>query len=214
MDIMGPLPITPTGSKYILTIQDLLSKYSLAIPLREATAINIADAFVENLICTYGSPRALLTDQGSHFLNSLMRAVAKRFKIKQFHTTAYRPQANGSVERSHHVLWEYLKQYTRNNDWDTYLKLATFSYNTSVHEGTQYTPHELVFGRLARLPSSDPPSLDNANESYTDYLTNLFDKIRNVQQGARENLIESKERSKKYYDRRAKPHSFKINDKV
>ena len=104
MDIMGPLPTTPNNFKYILTIQDLLTKYSLAIPLRNASAIDVAEEFVNEFICIYGAPKALLTDQGSHFLNSLMRSVARKFRIQHFKTTAYRPQANGSVERSHHVL--------------------------------------------------------------------------------------------------------------
>jgi len=33
MDIMGSLPITNNGNMYILTIQDLLTKYVVAIPL-------------------------------------------------------------------------------------------------------------------------------------------------------------------------------------
>ncbi|KAL6416569.1 hypothetical protein ACFW04_011464 [Cataglyphis niger] len=146
MDIMGPLPTTRSGNNYILTIQDLLTKYSLALPLKHAGAIDVADAFTNEFICTFGAPKAILTDQGSHFLNSLMRNVARKFKIRHFRTTAYRPQSNGSVERSHQVLWEYLKHYVdKTNEWDTYLRLASFSYNTSVHEGTQFTPHELVF---------------------------------------------------------------------
>ncbi|KAL6416428.1 hypothetical protein ACFW04_013485 [Cataglyphis niger] len=111
MDIMGPLPTTRSGNSYILTIQDLLSKYSLAVPLKHAGAIDVADAFINEFICTFGAPKAILTDQGSHFLNSLMRNVARKFKIRHFRTTAYRPQSNGSVERSHQVLWEYLKHY-------------------------------------------------------------------------------------------------------
>lgn len=110
MDIMGPIPTSREGNSYILTVQDLLTKYSVAIPLEKARAIDVANALVDHFICLYGAPKALLTDQGTHFLNGLMRVIARKFKIAQYHTTAYRPQANGSVERSHHVLWEYLKQ--------------------------------------------------------------------------------------------------------
>jgi len=215
MDIMGPLPTSHEGNSYILTIQDLLTKHSLAIPLKHAGAIDVADAFVNEFICTYGAPKALLTDQGTHFLNSLMKNIAKRFRIAQYKTTAYRPQANGSIERSHHVLWEYLRQVVDNKkDWDRYLKLACFSYNTSVHEGTQYTPHELVFGKTARVPTSEIPPEDLSNESYTEYLTTLYNKLSDVQSAARDNLRKAKERSKIYYDRRINPHSFKVNDNV
>lgn len=214
MDIMGPLPTSPNNNNYILTIQDLLTKFSLAIPLKNAGAIDVANAFVNDFICLYGTPKAILTDQGSHFINSLMKNIARKFRILHFRTTAYRPQANGSVERSHQVLWEYLKQFVANNDWDEYLKLATFSYNTSVHEGTKYTPYELVFGRIARVPTADPPIDEEQNESYTAYLSDLYNRLRNVQEGARENLIVSKIKSKQYYDKRVRPYKFNIGDKV
>ncbi|XP_032689886.1 uncharacterized protein LOC116853116 [Odontomachus brunneus] len=215
MDIMGPLPTTSSGNSYILTIQDLLTKYSLAIPLKQATAIDIAEAFVNNFICTYGTPRIILTDQGSHFINSLMKAISKKFKIKQCRTTAYYPQSNGSVERSHHVLWEYLKQYTnQKEEWDEFITLAMFSYNTSVHESTNYTPHELVFGKIARTPSDNPPLENNINDTYNEYLINLFNRIRTTQEIARNNLKISKVRSKLYYDQRANPQIFQVNDRV
>ncbi|KAL6416637.1 hypothetical protein ACFW04_013288 [Cataglyphis niger] len=83
MDIIDPLPTTRSDNNYILTIQDLLTKYSLALPLKHAGAIDVADAFTNEFICTFGAPKAILTDQGSHFLNSLMRNVARKFKIRQ-----------------------------------------------------------------------------------------------------------------------------------
>lgn len=215
MDIMGPLPETRSGNVYILTIQDLLSKYSLAIPLRQITAIDVANAFVNEIICVYGAPKALLTDQGTNFLSALMRAIARKFRIKQCKTTAYHPQSNGSVERSHHVLWEYLKQYVdKEREWDELLKLATFSYNTSVHESTKYSPHELVFGKTARIPTSDPILSNDLCKTYTDYLTSLFDRLRDSQDAAKENLCQAKQRSKRYYDKKCNPQTFQRGNQV
>lgn len=140
-----------------------------------------------------------------------MRVVARKFHITQFRTTAYRPQSNGSID----VLWEYLKQYVNQNcEWDEHLKLASFSYNTSVHEGTKYTPHELVFGKTARIPTSDPILPNDLNETYTDYLTSLFNRLRDVQEIAHENLTRAKHRSKRYYDRKVNPRIFKQGDQV
>jgi len=144
-----------------------------------------------------------------------MRAVARKFKITQYKTTAYHPQSNGSIERSHHVLWEYLKQFVDiNHEWDEHLRLAMFSYNTSVHEGTRFTPHELIFGKMARVPSGDPPLEREINETYTDYLASLFNRLRDTQELAHKNLIRAKERSKRYYDKRAKPQSFQQGEQV
>lgn len=183
--------------------------------LKRATSLSIADAFLKNFICRFGAPKSLLTDQGSNFLSSLMKNLAKKFNIKQYKTTAYHPQSNGSIERSHHVLSEYLKLHASNTrDWDNWLELAMFSYNTSTHEGTQYTPHELVFGKIARQPSANPPIEENMDLTYLEYLVDLYTKIRDVQELARENLINSKIKYKRYYDRKLNAKSFKVGDPI
>lgn len=215
LDIVGPLPQTPQGNEYIVTMQDLLTKYSVGVPIKVANATTIADAFMKQFICRFGAPKMILTDQGSPFMTSLFKIIARRFNIKQYRTTAYHPQSNGSLERSHHVLAEYLKQYVENDrSWDTFIELAMFSYNTSVHEGTKFSPHELVFGRIARTPSSFPPIEENAEETYKEYLENLFDRLRELQETARTNLIAAKQRSKGYYDRKINPQNFQIGDQV
>lgn len=215
LDIVGPLPATQIGNEYIVTMQDLLTKYSVGVPIKVANAITIADAFMKQFICRFGAPRAILTDQGSPFMTSLFKYIARKFNIKQFRTTAYHPQSNGSLERSHHVLAEYLKQYVEEDGtWDEFIELAMFSYNTSVHEGTKFSPHELVFGKIARVPSSFPPVEEDTDETYRDYLEKLFDKLRYLQEEARQNLINSKNRSKGYYDKKINPQNFKVGDKV
>lgn len=91
MHIIGPLPKTQRENKYILTIQDLLTKYSLGIPINGITSVEIADVFIKQFICRFGSPRAILTDQGTNFTSSLITKVAKRFRIKRYTMIAYHP---------------------------------------------------------------------------------------------------------------------------
>ena len=67
MDIVGKILISSSQNQYILTIQDNFTKYSLAILLPNHQASTIADDFVTKFICIYGSPKALLTDQGTDF---------------------------------------------------------------------------------------------------------------------------------------------------
>ena len=87
---------------------------------------------------------------------------------------------------------EYLKQFVDKN--------ATFSYNTSIHEETKCTLYELVFGKLARQPSSEPLLAHEKLEAYGDYLINLITKLHDIQSFARKNLINAKIKSKNYYD--------------
>ena len=144
-----------------------------------------------------------------------MKILAKRFRIKQFRTTAFHPQSNGSLERSHHVLGEYLKQFVgKNSEWDDWLELAMFSYKTSVHEATKCTPYELVFGKLARELSSEPLSQNEKLQTYDDYLINFVTQLHEMRTQARENFITAKEKSKMYHDRKINPLEIKIGDNV
>jgi hypothetical protein len=54
--IVGPLSPSMTGNRYILTVQDELSKFLIVVPLSEQTAEEIAKAFVNNVILIYGIP--------------------------------------------------------------------------------------------------------------------------------------------------------------
>ncbi|KAI4474785.1 hypothetical protein M0802_015444 [Mischocyttarus mexicanus] len=216
LDIVGPLPMTRKRNQYILTMQDLLTKFSRAVPLTNISSVTTAEAFYIEFVCLFGAPRAIITDQGRNFISAVFKGVAKRCNVKQFTTTAYHPQSNGSLERSHHVLIEYLNAYvnSKGNDWDTWLNPAMFSYNTSVHEGTKHTPYELVFARIVRLPSSVPPAEEDVDVTYTQYLSDLYDEMMGLQSLAKQNLENSKIKSKNYYDRKVVTQNLQVGDDV
>lgn len=63
-DVIGPLPRTPRGLKYILVVTDLFSKYTLLFPLRSLSSKLIAQHLEEGVFLIYGTPRALISDNG------------------------------------------------------------------------------------------------------------------------------------------------------
>ena len=63
IDTVGPLPTSPRGNKYMLTIQDNLIKYCIAVAMPDATGPTIADALALNVINVYGAPWFILFDQ-------------------------------------------------------------------------------------------------------------------------------------------------------
>lgn len=91
--------------------------------------------------------------------------------------------------------------------------MAMFSNNTSQYEGTGFTPHELVFGTLARQPAGDIRIEEQSNRTYAEYLRELFTKIQGLQEVAANPLKTAKERSKMYYDWKLNPQNLRIEDK-
>jgi len=114
----------------------------------------IARVFVDEIVLKFGIPKVILTDQGSNFLSELFTNVRKLLKIKKLKTTAYHPQTNGALERTHQVLVEYRRCYISEDqsDWDKWLHYTTFVFNTTPHTSTGFTPHELLFGRKPSIP--------------------------------------------------------------
>ena len=57
------------GRRYVLTFQNELSKFTLAVPIGQQDAMTIARAFVEEIVLKFGIPQTILTDQGSNFMS-------------------------------------------------------------------------------------------------------------------------------------------------
>lgn len=87
-----------------------------------------------------------------------MTEISNYFNIKRIMTSMAHPQSNGSVERAHARLAEYIrasdKEMAEDTEWEAKLKLASYCYNNTVHSSTGFTPYNLMFGRLPRLITS------------------------------------------------------------
>jgi hypothetical protein len=85
-------------------------------------------------------------------------------------------------------------------------------YNTTLHKATAYTPFELVYGFKSEVPSAlrEAPSVQyNYN-----YLAELKGRMQSAHEIARQRLITSKEKSKKYYDKNSEEFEIQIGQKV
>ena len=51
-----------------------------------------------NIICCYGLPQDLITNNAKNLNNKLMDQVCKQFKIEHLNSVPYRPQMNGAIE--------------------------------------------------------------------------------------------------------------------
>ena len=156
IDLMGPLPETPTGNKHLLVVCDYFSKWVELLALPDIRAETVAERLVEDVFSRLGMPVCLHSDQGKQFESSLFQELCRLLGIHKTRTTPYHPQSDGLVERANctvqNVLAAYVSDHQR--DWDCYLAQTQLAYNTSQHSSTGYTPYFLLFGREARLPLS------------------------------------------------------------
>jgi hypothetical protein len=98
IDIMGPLPTTIRGKRYIVLAIDIFTKWIEAKAIEEADAQTISAFIYEDIICRHGIPQVITSDRGTEFVNDLISTLTEEFRIKHIKTTAYHPQGNGQTE--------------------------------------------------------------------------------------------------------------------
>ena len=120
-DILGPLPLTTQGNKYVLVVMDLFTKWTEAFALKTTDSETLARVLVDEVICRYGMPSTLHSDQGANLTSNLITALCKNLGISQPRTSVYHLQGNAQVEHFNCTLEAMLPKTLSENqqDWDT-----------------------------------------------------------------------------------------------
>nr|VZI32676.1 unnamed protein product [Spirometra erinaceieuropaei] len=100
LDLFGPLPPSHEYT-HILTAVDRLTRWSIAVPISDTLAENIAIVFLSRWMSTFGVPATLTTDCGSQFQASLFREFTRLPGYAHITTTAYHPASIGLVGGLH-----------------------------------------------------------------------------------------------------------------
>ena len=215
MDFCGPFVTSSRENKYILVVTDLFTRFVVAVPLPTNTAHLTALSLFREVFCKFGICTTLITDQGSHFNNLLMKALAHLLGYNHILSTPYHPQTNGVVERFNaSVVVQLSKLHQRHhNNWDDYLDPVVFAYNSAKHKTTQFSPFELLFGRSPRLPIDSPSRCFSLPRSH-DWFRHIQQQLDVYHQTTHSNIIAQQRSNKLRYDtRRADPH-YRCGDRV
>ena len=153
MDLVGPLPTSVCGNRFICVITDALTRYTFTDVLPDKRALTVARSFVK-FINSFGCPHELITDQGKEFNNQLLEEVNKLYNISHNYVVAYRPSANGLVESKNKQIINILKMLVADSplDWPNQLQAATTALNTAYNRAIGDNPHFLVYGQDIRYP--------------------------------------------------------------
>ena len=90
MDFMGPFP--PSFSNlYILLAVDYVSKWVEVIPISTNDASVVAKFLRSHIFKRFDTPRALITDGGTHFYNKMVDKVLEKYGVRHHTSLAYHP---------------------------------------------------------------------------------------------------------------------------
>jgi transposase InsO family protein len=221
LDVVGPLPVSNKGNRYLLTFIDHFTRFCDAIPIVRQDTETIAREFVMRIITQFGVPKRLLTDRGANFTSSLLKETCKLLRIQKLQTSSYNPRANGVCERMHKLLIDMLSHFVRKDakNWDEYVPYAVMAYRAVPHCSLKHSPYYLVFGRDMRLPNEDDwkPHVTNKEVTEDDYerhVRTLADRLREAGKAAKQQSELSHETAKRYYDRQVKLERYRKGDLV
>ena len=165
IDLVGPMPLTQKGNKWILVLTDHFTRWQDALAIPTATASVVAAALDERVFCYLGLPEQIHADQGAQFESELMQELCRLWGVAKTHTTPYHPQANGIVERNNRVLGDSLRTLLlrrEQEEWDSLLPQLMRAFKGTPHSTTRETPNFLMLELELRLPDqlqNHPPPL-------------------------------------------------------
>nr|GFB76358.1 reverse transcriptase domain-containing protein [Tanacetum cinerariifolium] len=109
-------------NKYILVAIDYLSKWveAKALPTNDA---RVVVKFLKSLFSRFGTPKAIISDRGTHFCNDQFSRVMAKYGVTHRLSTTYHPQTSGQVEVTNRGLKRILER--------TALKHANFDLKTA-----------------------------------------------------------------------------------
>ncbi|CAC5405631.1 unnamed protein product [Mytilus coruscus] len=153
-DILGKLPETEDGNKYIFVVSDYYTKWTESFAMPNIEAKTVAKIIVEEVIVRFGVPHWIHSDQGRQFESLLFQEMCRILNIKKKRTTPYHPKSDGMVERLNKTLATMLSSFVEQNqrNWDEYIPFVMMAYRASEHETTGQTPNSLMLGRELSTP--------------------------------------------------------------
>ena len=219
MDLLDMSVTTTRGNRYVLVMVDCFTRWTEAFPLPDKTAQSVADAFFNQVVCRFGMPSVIHSDQGREFENKIMQELCLLGGSHKTKTTPYHPESDGMVERFNRTLLMMLAMFAGKNrdDWDDLLPAVMMAYRSSVHESTGFSPYRLMFGEECTLPMDiglPTEQLQSSDEITSPYAVWVRDALEEAYEQVRLHSGQVVQRQKRLYDRRAVKRNFTVGDWV
>src|SRR5437588_8545807 len=216
IDVMGPLPKTLKGNRYVIVAVDYFTKWAEATAVEEADAQTVVRFIHTDIITRHGVPKEITSDRGTEFLNQLVEEFERTYKIKHIRTTAYHPQGNGQTERMNQTLKNILSKISKTyTTWDHHLESALFAVRTARQESTKYSPFELLYGRTLRQDYQETvPKFGDYEDRIWQHVKHDISKLQLIRKKAANFIEKAQERSRIKREKETSEEVLKIGDLV
>ena len=185
LDIVGPLPKSQDGYRFLLTCFDRTSRWFEAYPLRQASAPEVAEAFLQ-WISRFGVCDRAISDNGNCFVSRVFEEIMKTFNIEVTFTPAYHAATNGAIERQHQTMKNSLKAALvdmgdkHREQWTRALPWVLLGKRVQYQPFLDSSSAQLVLGKSPRLPGQllkepGPPLNTVETRALLDQLYKLHD---------------------------------------
>ena len=156
VDSFGPFPASSScGSTAVLLILDITSRFVVLKPIQDKSAATTARCLFETF-CLLGFPKIIQSDNGTEFVNSILKAWFDQTGVEHRLITPYHPEANGAAERhvglSKTLLFKLINSDL--SDWASFLPAVQYGLNIRISSRHKSTPFSLMFGRAANTLKS------------------------------------------------------------
>ena len=153
MDFIGPFPLI-FNNLYILLAIDYISNWVEDIRTQTNDAKAVASFLHSHIFTRFGTPKALITNKGTHFYNKLVDNVLRKYDVRHRTVLAYHPQTNGQVEVSNREIKSILEKmvHSSKKDWAKKIDDALWEYRATFKTPLGMSPFKLVLGKTCHLP--------------------------------------------------------------
>ena len=214
MDFITGLPLTERGHDAIMVVVDRMSKMVHLVAIAQnITATQVAQIYQDGIFALHGLPDDMISDRDTKFTSAFWRNLQKLLGTNLNMSTAFHPQTDGQTERMNGVLEDMLRHYVSpdQTDWDLFLSLAEFSMNNCYKSSTKCTPFQLVYGKNPKTPASAHfNKITEENPTATVKIKDMHEHL----DRAKANMLAAQDRDKSYADKKTKPHSFEVGQRV
>ena len=221
IDMIGMIePKASNGHRFILVAIDYFTKWVEVASYANVTKQVVVWFIRNNIICRYGVPAKIITDNGFNLNNKMVEDLCAEFKMQQHNSSPYRPKMNGVVEAANKNIKKIIqKMVVTYKDWHEMLPYALHGYRTIVRTSTGATPFSLFYGMEAVLPLDvEIPSLRvlmEAKLTEAKWCQTRFDQLNLIQEKRMKALCHGQlyqRRLKKAFDKKVKLQIFEEGD--